>query len=226
MRAAARTSSSPAPSGATRAHAQRARGAVEQRDVDPARLERRPPAQPGRLRMASRTAARHRPASRRAGSSRPPRAAAPRRPSTTGSSRSTSAPCASSASCASASARPIRTSSPEPQLTRAAERRERLRDRRDGRFADVEAAVAGRIVMAAGALERAREPERPARRRGARRRVPGQDPPEDHAKLPARSVAIASSSSRAWPRLIRSSGRRSPRLGLKPSSQRSATATG
>ena len=109
------------------------------------------------------------------------------------------------------------------EVAGAAERRQRLRDRRDRLLGGVQAAVARGVVVPRGALERAREPERPARRRGARRRVPGQDPPEDHAKLPARSVAIASSSSRVCPRRIRSSGRRSPRLGFSPTSQRSAT---
>ena len=208
-----------------RADAQRGRGAVEERDVDPARLERRPPAQPGGLRVRVEqprgVALRGRaPARRDLG--RAQRLGGQHERVVEVDERRAVVQLDHGQRQRPAHAREqVRV-----QFTGPAERRERLGDRGHRRLAHVQAAVAGAVVVPPGALERAREPERPARRRGAGRRVPGQDPPQVHAKLPARSVAIASSSSRACPRRIRSSGRRSPRLGFSPTSQRSATASG
>ena len=166
-------------------------------------------------------------AARRAGSSRARawRRCEGRRPSAAsvaGSSRS-SRPSGSRSSSATSDSRPARAlEHRRGQRAAPAEGRQRLGDRRHRRLGHVQAAVGGRVVVPGGALVLAGEPQRAARGVARGRRVDRQHPPDDHAKLPAASASIASSSSRVFPPRMRSTGRRSRRCGLTPSSQSSA----
>src|SRR5262249_10737675 len=104
----------------------------------------------------------------------------------------------------------------------AGEARELLDDARQRLLGEIEAAVRPRIVVTALALVRPRKPEGAVRsiRRGAL--VPRQAPVEDHANESERSARIARISSSVRPSRIRSIGRRSPSTGLSPKSQASA----
>ena len=110
------------------------------------------------------------------------------------------------------------------QRAAPAEGRQRLCHRRHRTLGHVQAAIGRRVVVPRGALVLAGEPQRAARGVVCGRRVDRQHPPDDHAKLPAASTSIASSSSRVLPLRMRSTGRRSRRCGLTPSSQSSAAA--
>jgi hypothetical protein len=95
------------------------------------------------------------------------------------------------------------------ERSRPAVRSQRLGDDRERLNGAVQAAVQIRVVMPPGALELAREPERSPRRVVCRIGIERQRAAEDQANPPARSLAIASSNSRARPSRMRSIGRRS-----------------
>src|SRR5437667_1081414 len=98
------------------------------------------------------------------------------------------------------------------------ETRQLLDDGRHGLLGQIQAAVGVRVVVAAVALIRAREPERASLGAGGDAPVPREAAMEDHANDSARSARSARSSSSARPARTRSMGRRSPRCGLSPKS--------
>src|SRR2546426_3592652 len=98
---------------------------------------------------------------------------------------------------------------------------EALHDRRQGLLRDVEATVRQRVVVTAGALKHARKPKRTATCSRLRLPVPGEAAEQDHAKESACSCRMAASSSSTLPCRMTSIGRRFRRSGLSPKSQSS-----
>src|SRR5919106_4911150 len=105
---------------------------------------------------------------------------------------------------------------------RAAQSLEALDDARDRRLRRVEAAVQLGIVVPAGPLEHAGKPRGAAPGGSRHIRIPGETAVEPHAYEPARSCWSAASSSIVSPIRMTSIGRRSRRWALTPNSHFSA----
>src|SRR5919106_4976619 len=105
---------------------------------------------------------------------------------------------------------------------RAAQSLEALDDARDRRLRRVEAAVQLGIVVPAGPLEHAGKPRGAAPGGSRHICIPGEAPVEPHAYEPARSCWRAASSSIVSPIRMTSIGRRSRRWALTPKSHFSA----
>ena len=220
--AAPRTASWSAPSSSTERIRRRRRARSKIGDVDPRRLDGRPPSQAGRPAMGLEEAQRVALGGRAhaGGDAGGPQAlggerrAARRGRAGRRGSRSSRA--------TSDSGRPARSSIAAVSAPRPRKGDSASATADTGACGHVQAAVGVGVVVPRGALVLAGEPQRPARGVARGRRVDRQHPPDDHAKLPAASASIASSSSRVFPPRMRSTGRRSRRCGLTPSSQSSA----